>query len=105
MVVTTLVLAPLLTGRFPVNGPVTPLWGGLVAELVAARPRADAELIERACGVAARCHQGQLRRTGDPYITHPVAVATILARLDDAGDVDDQTLCAAILHGTVVHTS
>ena len=39
------------------------------------------------------------------YITHPVAVATILARLDDAGEVDDQTLCAAILHGTVVHTS
>ena len=86
------------------NGPVTPLWGGLVAELVAMRPCADAELIERACEVAARCHQGQLRRSGDPYITHPVAVATILARLDDAAEVDDQTLCAAILHGTVVHT-
>lgn len=87
------------------NGPVTPLWGGLVAELVAMRPCADAELIERACEVAARCHQGQLRRSGDPYITHPVAVATILARLDDAAGVDDQTLCAAILHGTVVHSS
>jgi hypothetical protein len=44
--------------------------------------RADAELIERACEAAARCHQGQLRLSGDPYITHPVAVATILARLD-----------------------
>jgi class 3 adenylate cyclase len=88
-----------------VDGLVTPLWGGLVAELMATRPRADAELIERACEVAARCHQGQLRRSGDPYITHPVAAATILARLDDAGEVDDQTLCAAILHGTVVHTS
>lgn len=84
---------------------VTPLWGGLVAELAATRPRADAELIKQACEVAARCHRGQLRRSGDPYITHPVAVATILARLDDAGEVDDQTLCAAILHGTVVHTS
>ena len=105
MVVTPLALAQLLTGRITVNGPVTPLWDGLVAELVATRPRADAELIERACEVAARCHQGQMRRSGDPYITHPVAVATILARLDNAGDVDDQMLCAAILHGTVVHTS
>ena len=34
------------------NGPVTQLWGGLVAELVATRPGADAELIERACEVA-----------------------------------------------------
>src|SRR5580693_2516527 len=83
-------------------------WGGLVAELreviVTARPRADAELIERACEVAAWCHQGQLRYSGDPYITHPVAVATILARLGDAGEVDDQTLCAAVLHDTVEDT-
>ncbi len=93
------------------NGPVTPAsapWGGLVAALreviLTMRPRADAELIERACEVAARCHQGQMRRSGDPYITHPVAVATILARLDDAGEVDDQTLCAAILHDTAEDT-
>jgi HD domain-containing protein len=105
MRVTALAPAQLLTGRITVDGLVTPLWGGLVAELVATRPRTDAELIERACEVAARCHQGQLRRSGDPYITHPVAAATILARLDDAGEVDDQALCAAILHGTVVHTS
>jgi HD domain len=83
-------------------------WGGLVAEfrevILTMRPRADAELIERACDVAARCHQGQTRRSGDPYITHPVAVARILARLDDAAEVDDQTLCAAILHDTVEDT-
>jgi guanosine-3',5'-bis(diphosphate) 3'-pyrophosphohydrolase len=72
-----------------VDGLVTPLWGGLVAELAATRSRADAELIKQACEVAARCHRGQLRWSGDPYITHPVAVATILARLDDAGEVDD----------------
>jgi GTP pyrophosphokinase len=97
----------LLAGRITVNGPVARA-GGLVAELreviLTTRPRADAELIERACEVAARCHQGQMRRSGDPYITHPVAVATILARLDDAGEVDDQTLCAAILHDTVQDT-
>jgi hypothetical protein len=95
-----------------VNGPVAGMsapWGGLVAELreviVTARPRADAELIERACEVAAWCHQGQLRYSGDPYITHPVAVATILARLSDVVEVDDQTLCAAILHDTVEDTT
>lgn len=83
-------------------------WGGLVAEfrevILAKRPRADAELIGHACDVAARCHQGQTRKSGDPYITHPVAVAGILARLDDAGLVDDQTLCAAMLHDTVEDT-
>ncbi|MDQ2813341.1 MAG: HD domain-containing protein [Actinomycetota bacterium] len=83
-------------------------WSGLVAgfcEVIAtARPRADAELIKRACEVAARCHQGQLRYSGDPYITHPVAVAMILARLSSTVEVDDQTLCAAILHDTVEDT-
>jgi HD domain len=94
-----------------VNSPVAGMsapWGSLVAELreviVTARPHADVELIERACEVAAWCHQGQLRYSGDPYITHPVAVATILARLSDAGEVDDRTLCAAILHDTVQDT-
>jgi hypothetical protein len=94
-----------------VNGPAAlagASWGGLVAEfrevVVASRPRADAELIGRACHVAARCHQGQMRYSGDPYITHPVAVATILAGLDEAGEVDDQMLCAAILHDTVRDT-
>ena len=93
------------------NGPMArtnALWGDLIAELreviLTTRPHADAELIERACEVAARCHQGQLRWSGDPYITHPLAVATILARLDDTGEVDDQTLCAAILHDTVQDT-
>jgi hypothetical protein len=58
-------------------------------------------LIGRAHDVAARCHQGQKRRSGDAYITHPVAVAAILAGL---GTVDDQMLCAAILHDTVEDT-
>jgi hypothetical protein len=83
-------------------------WEGLVAEfrevILKMRPRADADLIERACDVAARCHEGQLRRSGDPYITHPVAVATILAGLDDIAELDDQTLCAAVLHDTVEDT-
>ena len=68
---------------------------------LAIQPHADVELIGRAYDVAAQCHQGQKRRSGDPYITHPVAVATILARL---GTSDDQVLCAAILHDTVEDT-
>jgi hypothetical protein len=101
-------VAALLARRISVNRPEAcrgAPGGGLIAEsckvILTARPRADADLIERACTVAARCHQGQTRYSGDPYITHPVAVARILARLHDA---DDPTLCAAILHDTVEDT-
>ena len=69
--------------------------------ILAIRPNADIELLDRAYDVAAQCHQGQKRRSGDPYITHPAAVATILAGL---GIADDQMLCAAILHDTVEDT-
>jgi hypothetical protein len=71
------------------------------AAFLAIQPHADVELIGHAYDVAAQCHQGQKRRSGDPYITHPVAVAAILARL---GTSDDQVLCAAILHDTVEDT-
>jgi GTP diphosphokinase / guanosine-3',5'-bis(diphosphate) 3'-diphosphatase len=64
------------------------------------RPDADVDLLRRAYDVAARCHRGQFRRSGDPYITHPVSVATILAGLG----ADDLTLCAAMLHDTVEDT-
>ena len=52
--------------------------GDLIEEfrkvIVALRPHADVGLIGRACDVAARCHQGQIRLSGHPDITHPVAV-------------------------------
>ena len=73
---------------------------GLRETVLSAQPGADVESIRRAFDVAAYCHQGQTRRSGDPYITHPVSVATILARLG----ADDQTVCAAILHDTVEDT-
>ncbi len=73
---------------------------GLHDTLLAIRPGADLDLIQRAYEVAARCHQGQLRKSGDPYISHPVMVATIMAELG----ADDPTLCAAILHDTVEDT-
>ena len=73
---------------------------GLRDTLDNVRPAADFELLQRAYAVAADCHQGQYRYSGDPYISHPVMVATILAELG----ADDQTLCAALLHDTVEDT-
>jgi hypothetical protein len=73
---------------------------GLRAALRTSRPSADVELLRGAYDVAARCHQGQIRWSGDPYITHPVKVATILAGLG----ADDQVLCAGILHDTLEKT-
>ncbi|WP_179519590.1 RelA/SpoT family protein [Nocardioides perillae] len=63
-------------------------------------PKADLALIERAYAVAERMHDGQMRKSGDPYITHPLAVTTILA---DIG-MTEPTLCAALLHDTVEDT-
>ncbi len=63
-------------------------------------PKADTDLIERAYEVAERSHRGQMRKSGDPYITHPVAVATILAELG----LPPATLAAALLHDTVEDT-
>ena len=83
-------------GRFAGGDLIT----GLRETVLAAQPSADVESIQRAFDVAARCHQGQIRRSGDPYITHPVSVAAILAGLG----ADDQTVCAAILHDTVEDT-
>lgn len=79
---------------------VDELTSGLQQALQANRPDADVELLWRAFDVATHCHQGQLRRSGDPYITHPLMVTTILARQG----ADDQTLCAAMLHDTVEDT-
>jgi len=76
------------------------LIAGLCAALRTSRSGSDVQLIRRAYDVAARCHQGQTRRSGDPYITHPLSVAAILARLG----ADDQTLCATILHDTIEDT-
>lgn len=64
-------------------------------------PKEDFDLIQRAFTVAEKFHEGQKRKSGDPYITHPVAVATILAELGMSG----ATLAAALLHDTVEDTS
>ena len=73
---------------------------GLVDIYRAKHPKADTTLLTRAYTVAAEAHEGQVRRSGDPYIVHPVAVATILAELG----LDELTLAAALLHDAVEDT-
>jgi GTP pyrophosphokinase len=63
-------------------------------------PKADLSMLQRAYAVAEERHATQLRRSGDPYITHPLAVASILAELE----MDTTTLVAALLHDTVEDT-
>jgi GTP diphosphokinase / guanosine-3',5'-bis(diphosphate) 3'-diphosphatase len=63
-------------------------------------PKADLALLQRAYDVAEEKHREQRRKSGDPYITHPLAVATILAELG----MDTTTLVAALLHDTVEDT-
>jgi len=63
-------------------------------------PGADAGLLQRAYAVADHWHSGQFRKSGAPYVTHPLAVAILLA---DIG-MDTTTLVAALLHDTVEDT-
>ena len=63
-------------------------------------PKASTALIEAAYTLAADAHEGQFRKSGDPYITHPLAVATIVADLG----LDEDTVAAAVLHDAVEDT-
>ncbi len=60
----------------------------------------DVEVIRRAGASAIKAHEGQLRRTGEPYVTHPIAVADIAADLG----LDETTITAALLHDAVEDT-
>jgi guanosine-3',5'-bis(diphosphate) 3'-pyrophosphohydrolase len=79
---------------------VRPVLEPLLAIHRGAHPKVDARLLQRGYDVAETAHRGQLRKSGDPYITHPLAVATILAELG----MDTTTLVAALLHDTVEDT-
>jgi GTP pyrophosphokinase len=60
-------------------------------------PGANRDQLERAYAFATQCHQGQFRRSGDPYIAHPLEVAFILAELE----MDEDTIAAALLHDAI----
>src|ERR1700722_11014645 len=72
----------------------------LLSAFRARHPRDETAMIIRAYEAAASAHQGQLRNSGEAYISHPLAVATILARLG----LDDVTVAAALLHDAVEDT-
>jgi GTP diphosphokinase / guanosine-3',5'-bis(diphosphate) 3'-diphosphatase len=81
-------------------GQVAPVLEPLASVHRAMHPKADLALLQSAYDVAEEKHEGQKRKSGDPYITHPLAVATILAGLG----MDTTTLVAALLHDTVEDT-
>ncbi len=78
-----------------------PVLEPLLRAVKATHPKGDLTLIERAYAVAERAHRGQTRKSGDAYITHPLAVATILAELG----MTPSTIAAALLHDTVEDTT
>lgn len=77
------------------------LLGPVVAAVLDHHPEADVSELERAFKVARAAHEGQVRKSGDAYITHPVAVAMILAELG----LNSETVIAALLHDTIEDTS
>src|SRR5438309_8254371 len=66
----------------------------LAKEILRHYPEGDAELVRRAYAYAAEAHEGQKRVSGEPYITHPAAVAMLVAELG----MDPATVAAALLH-------
>jgi len=72
----------------------------LIAAYRERHPRGDTDLIERAYRTAAAAHDGQTRKSGEPYVHHPLAVATIVARQG----LDDVTVGAALLHDAIEDT-
>ncbi|MDH4117199.1 MAG: bifunctional (p)ppGpp synthetase/guanosine-3',5'-bis(diphosphate) 3'-pyrophosphohydrolase [Acidimicrobiia bacterium] len=72
----------------------------VISTFLTRHPGGDADLLRRAFAVADRGHQGQTRKSGEPYIHHPISVTAILAEYG----MDAATLAAAILHDTVEDT-
>jgi guanosine-3',5'-bis(diphosphate) 3'-pyrophosphohydrolase len=86
--------------RLGSSRPQTPALDPLFRIIRDNHPKADLGLVERAYRKAERLHNGQMRKSGDAFITHPLAVTTILAELG----MTEATLCAALLHDTVEDT-
>ena len=72
----------------------------LIAEIQSHYPALTSDKIERAYLIARKAHEGQIRKSGEDYITHPVAVSMILAELG----MNEETIIASLLHDTVEDT-
>ena len=73
----------------------------LINEIIDLNPNLDLFLFNKAIKIASNAHTKQKRMSGENYITHPINVALILARMNS----DTETICAAILHDTLEDTS
>ncbi|SHN63120.1 GTP pyrophosphokinase [Butyrivibrio hungatei DSM 14810] len=76
------------------------LYKGLIERVKKYHPSDDISLIEKAYQQAAEAHKDQLRKSGEPYIIHPLCVAIILADLE----MDKETIAAGLLHDVVEDT-
>ena len=76
------------------------LYQDLITRVKKYHPSDDISLIEKAYNQAAEAHEGQLRKSGEPYIIHPLCVAIILADLE----MDKETIAAGLLHDVVEDT-
>lgn len=76
------------------------LYNELLASVKKYHPSADLSMIEKAFHIANNAHKGQLRKSGEPYIIHPLCVAIILADLE----LDKETIVAGLLHDVVEDT-
>ncbi|HVF01448.1 MAG TPA: bifunctional (p)ppGpp synthetase/guanosine-3',5'-bis(diphosphate) 3'-pyrophosphohydrolase [Rubrobacteraceae bacterium] len=73
----------------------------LLKKVVAYNPEADEELIAEAYGMAHAAHKGQVRKSGEPFVYHPLATAAVLADLH----LDSTTIAAALLHDVLEDTN
>ncbi len=76
------------------------LYGILIGRIRRYHPSDDISLIEKAYQVAAKAHEGQMRKSGEAYIIHPLSVAIILGELE----MDKETIVAGLLHDVVEDT-
>lgn len=92
-------------GESPVKAPAdftspSELYQELIESIKKYRPNTDLSMIEKAYNIAAKAHTGQYRKSGEPYIIHPICVAIILAELE----LDKETIVAGLLHDVVEDT-
>ena len=72
----------------------------LVDQVRSYQPGADVDLIARAYAYSEKAHEGQTRKSGDPYFSHPASVAGVITSLR----LDTASVCAGLLHDVVEDT-